>query len=267
MPQHCKQTIQQNATFSSAFSACKSPYGWKVSRLLPSPQFVERLRSQQPPGLLHLEDGLVVFESRSSGTGGSIWTPTFVLCNFLDGREPFGADFLRNTTVLELGAGVGLLGVVASLLDPHMVFVTEIKRLSPMVNLNAHLNLHPRILSKVQTLPLTWGDKELPAGLKASITDSKSLLLLGCDLLYNPELYDDLFRTIDDVCACASAIGANAQVLLCYEVRNEVAEKQFFQRFSKYEVQEVPIDFEVSKAVKLHRLRRAPASKKSKRKK
>lgn len=69
------------------------------------------------------EDPVIVTLSvdASPGCGGIVWPAGQILSNYLVQRDP---SFLQDKTVLELGSGTGLVGIVAAMLGAK-VWVTD----------------------------------------------------------------------------------------------------------------------------------------------
>lgn len=122
-----------------------------------------------------------------------IWNAAFALCALF---EQGGVDFDSSTTVLELGAGCGLVGIALAKAYGARVLLTDYEpRVIESLERNVLLNdLDP---SSVRIQSLDWANTTLPA---AEIdTESKGHYnhIIAADLLYNDTelLYPDLART------------------------------------------------------------------------
>uniref|UniRef100_A0A096M936 Si:ch73-244f7.3 n=1 Tax=Poecilia formosa TaxID=48698 RepID=A0A096M936_POEFO len=96
---------------------------------------------------------IVIYESIDS-FGAMMWPAALALCSFLDNNRD--TVDLRGKEVLELGAGTGLVAIVASLLGAA-VTATDLPEI--LGNLQANLMRNTRGLCRhtPQVAPLSWG--------------------------------------------------------------------------------------------------------------
>ncbi|KAI0243971.1 Protein fam86a [Massospora cicadina] len=131
-------------------------------------------------------------------------------------------ELVAGRTVLELGAGVGFLGVLASTLNPSRLTLTDsnasvLRRLALNVGLNAPLN--PSV--KVAVRRWDWAEVT-----EAMIADAEPNLVLGADVV-SPQAYDPegIDRLVDLLArfACQAQIGfTGGKMLVACTVRNSV---------------------------------------------
>ncbi|KAG8432753.1 hypothetical protein GDO86_017118 [Hymenochirus boettgeri] len=93
---------------------------------------------------------------------------------------------LQDSSVIELGAGTGLVGIVAALLGAD-VTITDRDVALEFLRMNVKDNLPCDILRKVSVKSLNWGQ---------SLDDfSKYDFILGADIIYLEETFSDLLKT------------------------------------------------------------------------
>lgn len=92
---------------------------------------------------------------------------------------------LKGKTILELGSGCGLLGIVLSLLGADVIFTDYLEESLLLCRENAKLNG----LDNISTLKADWNN--FPH------INRKIDLVVGSDLLYEQDLAHPLFVTID----------------------------------------------------------------------
>lgn len=167
----------------------------KSTRWVPS--FHELVNLQMRKFTLALNKGSVTVNLayRENGTGSSVWDAAIVLAKFLElsGKA-------RDCAVLELGAGTGLCGLVASALGARSVVLTDLQACLPLLRDNAQ----PFPNVRVEALP--WGRT-------VALPPCDLVLLADCLLPGGTHLFEPLARTIH------SFLLRNASVLFAYEER------------------------------------------------
>ena len=128
-----------------------------------------------------------ILEVDSTTFGLFLWPSATVLAQFLT----FHPAAVRGRTVLELGAGVALPGLVAARLGATRVTVTD-RAECPAIQQNAAAAIDLNGLSGVCTAqPLTWGDFS-----EEFMAIPKPHVLLGADCFYTSETADALLGTV-----------------------------------------------------------------------
>ncbi|XP_072274790.1 protein N-lysine methyltransferase METTL21A [Pyxicephalus adspersus] len=117
------------------------------------------------------------------GVAAVVWDAAIVLCMYLEA----GGINLNGRSVIELGAGTGLVGIVAALLGAE-VTVTDREVALEFLNTNVHDNVPEDLLPKVSVKPLTWG--------KGLEDFSPFDVIVGADIIYLEETFQDLLNTI-----------------------------------------------------------------------
>ena len=116
--------------------------------------------------------------------------------------------------ILELGSGCGLLGMAIAATTPHEVVLTDPGidvNLSEEVSCNTlsllqrNVDLNQQELgSRASVQQLLWGDEADIAHLLERC--GRFDLVIGSDVLYNPDVYHHLLRTI--LAFCGSTVPA-----------------------------------------------------------
>ncbi|XP_062974577.1 protein N-lysine methyltransferase METTL21D [Elgaria multicarinata webbii] len=185
-------------------------------------------------------DGAFRLAQRSAGgTGSVVWDAALVLARFLEksaaqaggGAPPRGLR-LRHKAVLELGAGTGLVGLMAASLGAN-VTVTDLEEVQDLLKMNIETNRH-LITGSIRAKVLKWG-KEVTDFLPAPD------YILMADCIYYEESLEPLLKTLKDLA------GPDTSILCCYEERtmgkNPEVEKRYFELLQRdFEMEKVPLD-------------------------
>ncbi|XP_032882459.1 protein-lysine methyltransferase METTL21D [Amblyraja radiata] len=173
------------------------------------------------------------------GVGAVVWDAALVLAKYLerawprlgDGSADGGGGGAR-PVVVELGAGTGLVGLMAASLGAN-VTVTDLEELQDLLNVNINDNKH-LVTGSIQAKVLKWGE---------TITDlpSDPDYILVADCIYYEQSLEPLLRTIKDLS------GNKTCIILSYEERtmgnNPKVEKLFFELLqTDFEIEEIPLD-------------------------
>uniref|UniRef100_A0A8C6AVV1 Protein N-lysine methyltransferase METTL21A n=2 Tax=Odontoceti TaxID=9722 RepID=A0A8C6AVV1_MONMO len=176
------------------------------------------------------------------GVAAVVWDAAIILATYLE----MGAVELRGCSAVELGAGTGLVGMVAALLalQPlrrppihHLlissgahVTITDRKVALEFLKSNVQANLPPHIQPRAVVKELTWGQN------LGSFSPGEFDLILGADIIYLEETFTDLLQTLEHLCSNHSVI------LLACRIRYErdhnflaMLERQFTVRKVHYD--------------------------------
>ncbi|PIL36720.1 hypothetical protein GSI_00409 [Ganoderma sinense ZZ0214-1] len=147
----------------------------------------------------------------SPGCGGITWPAGEVLSSYITRKGS-----LKGKTVLELGSGTGLVGLVAGHLGAR-VWITDQAPLLDIMKRNVILN---KLGDRVTVAELNWGEP---------IPDSipRPDLILAADCVYFEPAFALLVHTLTDLVADSST-----DVLFCYKKRRK-ADKRFFTLLKK----------------------------------
>ncbi|XP_026528969.1 protein N-lysine methyltransferase METTL21A isoform X1 [Notechis scutatus] len=156
------------------------------------------------------------------GVAAVVWDAAVVLCTFL---ETGGID-LQGRRVIELGAGTGLLGIVAVLLGAQ-VTITDRKPTLPLLEANVQTNLPVNLQSRAVIKELTWGQDLV------DFSPGEYDIILGADIVYLEETFADLLQTLNYLCSFETVILLSCR--LRYE-RDQNFLKMLREQFTVHEV-------------------------------
>ncbi|NXB16399.1 MT21A methyltransferase, partial [Rhagologus leucostigma] len=189
---------------------------------------------------------------RRLGVAAVVWDAAVVLCAYL---EMEGID-LRDRSVIELGAGTGLLGIVVTLLGTKepagvralystccaRVTITDRAAALEFLESNVQANLPPELRPRAVVKELTWG-KDLD-----NFPPGAFDFILGADIVYLEETFAELLQTLEHLCSEQTVILLSCRIR--YE-RDLKFLKMLRERFSVYEVH-----YDSSKDVHIYKAQR-----------
>ncbi|CAH0478072.1 unnamed protein product [Peronospora belbahrii] len=186
----------------------------------------------RPVSMAGLQHDILLAESPGNlGIGGKLWDSCLVLTRYLAARR----ELLVGKEVVELGSGLGLVGIFCSKLGAR-VTLTDVEEVVPLLDYNIRLNYTERGEANtstqsfakddavVQVFPVArahlWGKppRDLPT--------QPDMLVLS-DVVYDPEGYAPLVASMS-----ALAISPDTLVLMAHRSRNPI-EHQFFELLSQ----------------------------------
>ena len=158
-------------------------------------------RIVQHPALLRpvrLKQRLIAEQLLEDRTGGLVWDSAALLVEWL-ATTPEAQRYVADATVLELGAGVGLLSIAAALLGATRVTLTDG---DPAVCAAAQANVDLNgVADTVRVARLIWGDDDhlsrvvaLPSG--EGEGEPCAQTVLASDVLYDGDHKEPLERTM-----------------------------------------------------------------------
>ncbi|KAF0045727.1 hypothetical protein F2P81_002256 [Scophthalmus maximus] len=129
------------------------------------------------------------------GVAAVVWDAAVVMCMYLE----LGEVELKGKAVIELGAGTGLVGIVAALLGAA-VTITDRQPALEFLSANVKANLPPDTRGSASVSELSWGQglDLYPAG--------GFDLVLGADIVYLEDTFVPLLRTLEHLCSDATAV-------------------------------------------------------------
>lgn len=166
----------------------------------PKPTFITYVRDQngrENDGLDSMSDWRTV-EIRLVGThclwGHYLWNAARSFASYLDSN----IDLYRNRTVLELGAGGGLPGLVTAKNGASQVVLTDYPDPNLIANLehNVASNISANDAERVSVQGYIWGRPVRPLlkGLSAEASGGFHLIIMS-DLIFNHSQHDALLQT------------------------------------------------------------------------
>ncbi|MCL7049127.1 hypothetical protein MKW94_008291 [Papaver nudicaule] len=124
-----------------------------------------------------------IMENIEEEYGMFVWPCSTVLAEYVWQQR----SFFTGKSVLELGAGTSLPGLVAAKVGSNVTLTDDSSRVEVLENMRrvCHLNkLNCKIMG------ITWGEWNLP------IFDLQPSIILGADVLYDSKDFDNLFTTV-----------------------------------------------------------------------
>ncbi|NXL74785.1 MT21A methyltransferase, partial [Leptocoma aspasia] len=189
---------------------------------------------------------------RRLGVAAVVWDAAVVLCAYLEMED---ID-LRDRSVIELGAGTGLLGIVVTLLGTKepagvralfstccaRVTITDRAAALEFLESNVQANLPPELRPRAVVKELTWG-KDLD-----NFSPGAFDLILGADIVYLEETFAELLQTLEHLCSERTVI------LLACRIRYERDLRFLKMLRERFSVSEVHYDS--SKDVHIYKAQR-----------
>ncbi|KAJ9703808.1 hypothetical protein PVL29_005186 [Vitis rotundifolia] len=126
---------------------------------------------------------ITIIESMKEDYGLFVWPCSVVLAEYVWQQR---SRFL-GASVVELGAGTSLPGLVAAKLGSDVTLTDNAVRLEVLDNMRRVCDLNEL---KCEVLGLTWGMWD------AAVFNLKPKIILGADVLYDTNAFDDLFATV-----------------------------------------------------------------------
>ncbi|KAI7866012.1 putative methyltransferase-domain-containing protein [Spinellus fusiger] len=175
----------------------------------------------------------VIQEGWEAGTPGKVWDSALVLADLIATQLHQEPTYLENLHVVDLSAGTGCLGLALSCLCRALgcrplVTMTDLPEALPLIRYNTHLNTLGESRSLVHVQSLQWGNEEEARRVTARAPVD---ILLASDVLYVPQCFDQLIRTLLDLCTVNRTV-----VYLGYKRRGLRVEEEarFFHRCSRF---------------------------------
>ncbi|KAI9274563.1 putative methyltransferase-domain-containing protein [Phascolomyces articulosus] len=191
-------------------------------------------------------DVTLVQDPHSNHLGGYIWLTAIVFCTYLESlltkeegktkskRHEWIQVTDRNKRWVELGSGVGLIGIMLARLGIEDVTITDIKELVDIMERNVEANgFHVRSISgrrkneatqdhSVVVEPLLWNDQEAIQHVKGTKPID---YLVACDCIYSEASAIDLVLTMDQL-----STPDETSIICVSEVRNQAAQEKFLEQ-------------------------------------
>uniref|UniRef100_A0A3B3DQ74 Si:ch73-244f7.3 n=1 Tax=Oryzias melastigma TaxID=30732 RepID=A0A3B3DQ74_ORYME len=141
----------------------------------------------------YVGEDIVIYESIDS-YGGVMWPAALALCSFLEKNKH--TVNLEGKTVLELGAGTGLVSIVATLLG-GAVTATDLPQMLSNLRANVMRNTRGRCRHTPQIASLPWGF-DLEPTYPSSVY--RYDYVLAADVVYHHDCLDELLATMKHFC-------------------------------------------------------------------
>ena len=170
---------------------------------------------------------IVVKQNFTLGKGGIFWDGSYFISKYL-----LSNLFNQNTkikTILELGAGTALPSLVSLIKGNFQVVTTDMPKLIPQINDIMEINKNNfNKYSKSIVTELSWEKSEDILKIKKIMDNKPFDLIIGSELVYLDDLFDDLInviRTFSD---------ENTFIILSYKIRLPSMVEDFTNKLKKY---------------------------------
>ncbi|KAJ2961954.1 hypothetical protein NQZ79_g2834 [Umbelopsis isabellina] len=152
--------------------------------------------------------------NRYHGVAGTIWDSSFVLARYLE-KSLQTHCLTDQSCILELGAGLGLVGIATARLLPnaHIVLTDKPERLK-LLQHNVQTNE-----SSAQVEGYDWDTDN--SDMEGQQWDA----VIISDCIWEPSLHDSLLKALGKV------VHNSTKLIMAYEQRNDITEQQFFDEF------------------------------------
>ena len=159
-----------------------------------------------------------VVHERGRGIAWRIWPGAHVLIDWLEKHK----SEWDMSTVVEIGAGVGLVGIVCAQFAQQVV-LTDLPEELPALVRSVESNCLD-IQEKLCVRPLGFGDVEMARSVAAQST-RKSLVIVGSELIYWESLFEPIAQTLKTFIYEFGAV-----CYIGYRIRVWKTEKRFFTK-------------------------------------
>eukprot|EP00550_Attheya_septentrionalis_P002531 CAMPEP_0198286020 /NCGR_PEP_ID=MMETSP1449-20131203/5201_1 /TAXON_ID=420275 /ORGANISM="Attheya septentrionalis, Strain CCMP2084" /LENGTH=432 /DNA_ID=CAMNT_0043983639 /DNA_START=143 /DNA_END=1438 /DNA_ORIENTATION=+ len=166
------------------------------------------------------------------GTGLNVWDGAILLAKYLEARP----NKVKGQRVLELGAGCGLVGIVAATLGAREVMLTDLPYALPLLTENVMANQHHYVHpanSRIDDednhcrVTCTTCDWFHPSAVTFATTVD---VILVADCVWLEELVDPLLHTLDQLTQEASSSSTTStRILITYQRRGKSTHERFLK--------------------------------------
>ncbi|CAH9098515.1 unnamed protein product [Cuscuta epithymum] len=129
------------------------------------------------------EFSITIIENMKEEYGLFVWPCSVILAEYVWQQK----SRFSGTTVVELGAGTSLPGLVAAKLGADVTLTDDSNRPEVLANMRRQCDLNDL---KCKILGLTWGQWD------SNVFDIHPNIILGADVLYDANAFDDLFASV-----------------------------------------------------------------------
>ena len=178
---------------------------------------------------------LVINQNLSYGYAGEVWDAALVFSYFLINKKSQSIIIPANKTVLELGAGTGIIGLITGALGAKKLILTDKGGCTKLLLENYELN--KKIMSKdieCEVKELDW--------LKEDYKDIKDEIdyIVGSDLVWK----DELIKPLSEVVKYFLNSKKESSAIFSFQIRDKRI-MTFFSYFSKneYKIEKLPNEF------------------------
>ena len=178
---------------------------------------------------MHYEYGLKevsVIHERGRGIAWRIWPSAHVLIDWLETNKDSWCS--KPIHCIEIGAGVGMVGIVAAGLGANKVTLTDLPEVLPALERSVASN-HEELQNHLIVAPLSYSDDQDIENSLVSIASSSKLVVLASDVIY----WESLFVPIAETLQKLFARKPDGVAYIGYGKRDWKSEKRFFTKILK----------------------------------
>ncbi|XP_023934853.1 protein N-lysine methyltransferase METTL21D [Bicyclus anynana] len=182
---------------------------------------------------------LKIFQKLEGDVNCVVWDASLVLAKYLETMCQSKPDFLSGVRVLELGSGLGVVGLTAATLGAQ-VTLTDLPEALPLLRLNITENK-----TKIGSMggyaiaeSLVWGDKN------SDIHKQEFDMIVLADCVYYEDAIDPLIETLQ---CLNNTIKKKPTIYLTQELRDSEIQKKLWSDFCEklaeyFYVEKIPED-------------------------
>jgi predicted nicotinamide N-methyase len=177
----------------------------------------------------------------SSNHGLCVWDASLCFLRYLE-ANPREATAIQGASVLELGAGTGVLGLALAHCLGARVVLTDLPSVLPNLSSNLAANpLPPGCEGSLKALEYAWDGSAPPGILGASPEGQGFHYIIGTDVGYSETQNPVLLASAAALARASAAGGRKATVIFVNELRCELAQAVFDKAAPEhFKVQRVP---------------------------
>ena len=180
---------------------------------------------------------LTIKQNLDYGYAGEVWDASLVMGYFMLNSNSDKVITFQNKAFIELGAGTGMLGLIAASKNASRVVLTDKGTCIGMLNDNYETNKHLLNGAAVEVKELDWTNKNDLTKIEGHFD-----YIIGSDLVWKEELIKPLHDVIEHLMNMnVSEDGKKTQTFLCFQIR-DTKMKTFCDSFdkSKYKIEKIP---------------------------
>ena len=157
------------------------------------------------------------------GKGGILWDCSYVLTKVL--IDLLNKEYADNKDIrmLELGAGTALPSIIARKLGYNKIVITDLKAFVPFIEEILKIN-NITVNDNTIVSSMNWQSSDDITKLK--ITNETFDIIIGSDILYLDEYFDDLIHLFRELS------NKNTIIIISFKVRLIEVNNEFFEKFS-----------------------------------
>ncbi|KAL4711405.1 hypothetical protein ACJJTC_016159 [Scirpophaga incertulas] len=180
---------------------------------------------------------LKIYQKMEGDVNCVVWDACLVLAKYLETMCHHKPDFLSSLKVLELGSGLGVVGLTAATLGAQ-VTLTDLPEALPLLRLNINENK-----SRIGSMggyaiaeSLIWGDTT------SEILKEEFDMVVFADCVYYEEAIEPLIQTLQ---CLINSITKKPTIYLTQEMRDSEIQKDLWTKFyellmDNFDIQKIP---------------------------